>query len=403
MPTQLNGFNGGKKLPAKPRGGLGATWYDIRVRSWLYQLVVIFSVILLGALLIGNAQDALSRQGISTGFGFLVENAGFEIGEKLIPFQSTDSFVRAYSVAVLNTLKVSLVSIIVATIIGITFGIGKLSSNLLIRKISALYVELFRNTPQLVQLIFWYTVITRLPGPRQAFSIVDVIFISNRGLVIPWFSSQLASWLLFSSIVASLILFFLLLKLVNKNFLGQKRAYVSFRILAFLIALIPVFSVVIFGPNYTVSIPEMAVFNYMGGLTVFPEFLTLLLGLSLYIGAFIAEIVRSGLKSVNLGQIEAAQSVGLKRRFVYSKIIFPQALRVMIPPVTAQYVSIIKNSSLGVAIGYPELFNINNTIITLSGHTVEAIAIMMSIYLIISFGIAILMNIYNHNVQLKSR
>jgi len=391
------------RLPARQRFSWKSAWHDLGVRSWIYQAVVLIGVIALGSFLIGNAQEALSKQGISTGFAFLGDDAGFEIGERSIAFQSTDSFARAYGVAVLNTFKVSVASIVLATLIGTIVGLGRLSSNWLWRKFASLYVEIFRNTPQLVQLIFWYTVITKLPHPRQAISLGDVAFLSNRGFSIPWLTNDLAFWLLLAAVLASGVLMWTMLRLVDRRRKqsGQKQP-VAF-VLTLMVAAVPLVLAMLLGPSYEITVPALKGFNYQGGTTVSPEFLALLLGLSLYIGAFIAEIVRSGIQSVSAGQIEAAQTVGLRPFNIYRRVVFPQALRVMVPPAAGQYVSIVKNSSLGVAIGYPELFSVNNTIVTLSGHTVEAIAIMMSIYLAISFSIAILMNLYNHKVQIKER
>jgi general L-amino acid transport system permease protein len=332
-----------RRPPATRHLSLANSWHDVRVRAWLYQAMAVVGVIAIGAFLVGNAQHALGKLGITTGFTFLANPAGFEIGERLIAFDSTDTFLRAYGVAVLNTLKVSAASIVLATIIGIVVGVGRLSSNLLARKLASAYVELFRNTPQLVLLIFCYALLTHLPAPRAAISWGDVAFLSNRGLAIPWIAGD------------------------------------------------------------GITMPVLRGFNFVGGTTLSPEFLALLMGLALYIGAFIAEIVRSGILSVSRGQVEAAKAIGLSPFDIYRKVIFPQALRGMVPPAAVQYVSIIKNSSLGVAIGYPELFSVNNTIGTLSGQMVEAIVIMMSIYLCISFVIAALMNAYNRVVQIKER
>jgi general L-amino acid transport system permease protein len=305
--------------------------------------MVVAGVLALGAFLIHNAQDALGKQGITTGFGFLANPAGFEIGERLIAFDSTDSLLRALGVALLNTLKVAAASIVLATILGVVVGVGRLSSNLLAHKLASAYVEVFRNTPQLVLLIFCYTLLTKLPGPRAAISVGDVAFLSNRGLAMPWIGGD------------------------------------------------------------GITVPVLRGFNFTGGTVLSPEFLALMMGLSLYIGAFIAEIVRSGILSVGRGQVEAAKAIGLGPFDIYRRVVFPQALRGMVPPAAVQYVSIVKNSSLGVAIGYPELFSVTNTIGTLSGQVVEAIAIMMATYLGISFVIAALMNAYNRMVQIKER
>ncbi|CAN5459806.1 amino acid ABC transporter permease [soil metagenome] len=330
--------------PAHPPVSLSSVWHDVRLRSWIYQAIVVVGVLLVGGLLFNNAQLALARQGITTGFGFLANPAGFEIGDRFVAFDSADSFLRAYAVAVLNTLSVAAATIVLSTIIGVTVGVARLAPNRLARRTASFYVEVFRNTPQLVLLIFIYTVMTKLPAPRSALSLADVAFLSNRGLSLPWL-----------------------------------------------------------GTDFQLSVPALRGFNFSGGTNLSPEFLALLLALSLYVGAFIAEIVRAGIQSVSRGQVEAAKALGLRPAHVFCKVVFPQALRGMVPPAAIQYVSVVKNSSLGVAIGYPELFSVNNTIATLSGQVVEAIAIMMSIYLGISFVVAMLMNLYNRSVQLKGR
>ncbi len=387
----------------RPRLSWKNAWHDLGVRSWIYQALVLASVIALGAFLIGNAQQALSKLGISTGFSFLDSAAGFEIGERSIAFLSTDTFLRAYGVAVLNTLKVSVASIILATVIGMMVGVGRLSSNLLVRKFCSTYVEVFRNTPQLVQLIFWYALITRLPPPRQSFAFGDLAFLSNRGFSIPWVTDDLALWLLLAGLLLGGVLAWCMVRWADRRRKRTgKRQPIAFAFAA-IVSVLPALMTIALGPEYELTVPQLRGFNFQGGTTVSPEFLALLLGLSLYIGAFIAEIVRSGVQSVSAGQVEAALTVGLRPFSIYRRVVFPQALRVMVPPAAGQYVSIVKNSSLGVAIGYPELFSVNNTIVTLSGHTVEAIAIMMSIYLAISFSIAIFMNLYNHKVQIKER
>ena len=382
---------------------LSGAWNNVTLRSWFYQFIVIAGVIAFGAYLIGNAQSALARQNISTGYHFLWQSAGFDIGERLIPFTASDTFLRAYVVGVLNTLKVALASIVFATLIGIVVGVGRLSPNLLVRKLSSIYVEIFRNTPQLVQIIFWYTVIVTLPRPRDAISIGDFAFISNRGLTLPWVGPDFPVLAFTMAIVGGCFAAWALMRWAR----ARRRATGNHRPIllpALALSATPLLlAIVVSGASLTLSVPELRGFNFQGGVAVSTEFLALSLGLSLYIAAFVAEIVRSGIQSVRRGQIEAARSIGLGSFDTYRKVVFPQALRVMVPPAAGQYVSVVKNSSLGVAIGYPELFNVNNTIITLSGHTVEAIVIMMSIYLSISFLIAILMNVYNRSVQIRER
>jgi general L-amino acid transport system permease protein len=382
---------------------LSSLWHDTRVRAWVCQAAILAGVILVGYFLIHNAQDALGRQGITTGYSFLHNPAGFEIGERLIEFDSTYSVVRAYEVAILNTLKVSFASIALATLIGLVIGLGRLSSNAIARTLASAYVEIFRNTPQLVLLIFCYTLLTQLPAVRSALSLGNIAFLSNRGLSIPWLAGAGAAWLLMLAIVASLVLLWPISRWIDRRRFATGDRQVGASIAGILLAGTPLAVLALFGPPLDITLPKLRGLNFAGGTTLSPEFLALTLGLSLYIGAFIAEIVRSGVQSVGRGQLEAAQSIGLRRFDTYRRVVFPQAMRVMVPPAAIQYVSILKNSSLGVAIGYPELFNVNNTIVTLSGQVVEGITIMMSVYLAISFSIAALMNLYNRRVQVRER
>jgi general L-amino acid transport system permease protein len=378
-------------------------WHNVGFRNAAYQLIVVGAFIGIAVYMVGNAQEALHKRGISTGFGFLSEEAGFDIGETPIAFDSTDSFLNAYAVAALNTLKVSFISIILATILGVTLGIARLSSNILIAKLSSAYVELFRNTPQLVQIIFWYTIIILLPAPKQALNLFDLAFLTNRGFVMPWPAPDPVYFLTLLAFAGACVAAVLIMRRADilRRTTGHRSPVLRWTL--FLLVGAPLLVWSLGGAPAEISIPELQGFNFVGGLTLSPEFLALLLGLSLYIAAFIAEIVRSGIQSVSRGQLEAARTIGLRPGDTYRKIILPQALRVIVPPAAAQYVSLVKNSSLGVAIGYPELFNINNTIVTLSGHTVEAIGMMMAIYLSISFTIAVIMNLYNRAIQIRER
>jgi general L-amino acid transport system permease protein len=392
-----------RKPPKRPPLTAGALWHSVSFRGLLYQALVIVLVVGAAVYMVTNAQVAMEKRGIATGFGFLTEEAGFPIGESLIKFSPADTYLRAYGVAILNTLKVSVLSVIAATLIGTVLGIARLSSNVLLSRLSSIYIELFRNTPQLVQIIFWYTLVTRLPAPRQAWNPVDSIFLSNRGLVMPWPAADgVFLWVLLALLVGC-VAAYLLTRWVDSYRRRSGRRLPTLWLAVAPIVGMPVLAWMVGGAPTTWSMPAFKGFNFAGGLTLSPEFLALLLGLSLYIAAFIAEIVRAGIQSVSRGQIEAARAIGLKTGETYRKVILPQALRVIVPPATAQYVSLTKNSSLGVAIGYPELFNVTNTVVTLSGNTIEAIAIMMAVYLTIAFSIAILMNWYNKLIQIKER
>lgn len=378
-------------------------WHNVGFRSLLYQIIVIAGVVGTAIYMLGNAQEAMQKLGISTGFDFLNEEASFAIGESLISYDSSDTYTRAYAVAVLNTLKVSFVSVIGATVLGVFIGISRLSSNLLIAKLASCYIEIFRNTPQLVQIIFWYTLVILLPHPKQAWTIFDWVFVSNRGLNVAWpVNTVVFLWAGLALLVACGGAYGAVRWADNL----RRRSGRKINVLWWNIGLTVGFPILVWlalGAPNEMDIPVFKGFNFSGGVVLSPEFLALLLGLSLYIAAFIAEIVRSGIQAVNRGQIEAARSVGLGQIDLYMKVILPQALRVIVPPMTAQYVSLIKNSSLGVVIGYPELFNVNNTITTTSGNTIECISIMMAVYLSIAFTIAIIMNLYNRAVQIKER
>ena len=394
---------GRRPPPPRPPVQLRDIWHSASFRAVALQALVIVVVIGGAAFMIDNAMVALARRGISTGFGFLTREAGFPIGEGLIPFNSEDTYVRAYAAAILNTLKVSAIAIILATLIGVVIGIARLSTNWILARLAAAYVELFRNTPQLVQIVFWYTVVTLLPHPRQALNPFGDVFLSKRGLALPWPEAHPAWWWMFAALAAALIVAAWLARRAARQRREGKTARITGSWLAALVVGAPVAAWWIGGAPTAIGVPAMSAFNIRGGATLSPEFLALLLGLSLYIAAFIAEIVRAGIQSVPRGQIEAARAIGLSRVHLYLKVVLPQALRVMVPPAAAQYVSTIKNSSLGVAIGYPELFNVSNTIITLSGNTIEAIVIMMAVYLTISFVIAALMNWYNHAMRIRER
>jgi general L-amino acid transport system permease protein len=391
----------GRPPPKRPPISFDGLWHNVGIRSYFYQILVIVAVVGMAVYMIGNAQVAMEKRGISTGFGFLTEEASFAIGESLISYDSSDTYMRAYVVAVLNTFKVSVVSVIGATVLGVLLGIARLSSNYIIVKFASIYIEIFRNTPQLVQIIFWYTLATRLPHPKQTWSFYDMVFVSNRGLIMAWPADTAALTWVGLALAAAVGGAYGVVRWADARRRRTGRALsVAWWNVGLIIGL-PLVAWIALGSPTEMDVPVFKGFNFIGGIALSPEFLALLFGLSLYIAAFIAEIVRAGIQAVSRGQIEAARSVGLGRFDLYMKVILPQALRVIVPPATAQYVSLTKNSSLGVVIGYPELFNVNNTTTTLSGSTIECIGIMMAVYLSISFTISVIMNLYNRAVQIK--
>ena len=389
--------------PKRPQITPGALWHSAGFRAIVYQVLMVVLVIAAFYYMFSNAQTAMEKRGISTGFDFLSEESGFAIGESVIPSSPEDTYLRAFVVAILNTFKVAGISLVVATVVGILIGLGRLSSNWMINKIASAYVELFRNTPQLVQIIFWYTIMTRLPSPREAFHPIKGIFLCNRGLIFAWPQSDPVHIWMLGGLVAGCIGAYALSRWSNLHWKKTGQFVSVFWYGLSLIIGIPLSIWLLDGAPLDMELPSLRGFNYVGGLSLSPEFLGLATGLSLYIASFIAEIVRSGIQSVDRGQIEAARAIGLRPSFIFRIVTLPQALRVMVPPAAAQYVSLCKTSSLGVAIGYPELFNVNNTITTLSGNTMECIGIMMVVYLVISFTIASVMNWYNKLVQIKER
>jgi general L-amino acid transport system permease protein len=389
--------------PPRPPLSLDGLWHNTNVRGLAYQALILVAVLGIIAWMIGNAQHALAKRGIATGFGFLWREAGFPISQSLIPYATSDSFLRAFAVAALNTLFVSVASLIGATVLGMLIGIGRLSSNWLVARLASGYVELFRNTPQLIQISFWYLLVTRLPPPRQAWSLGGLGFLSNRGLVAAVPAPDPAWLLAAMALPIGMLAAWLLARAAAARRRRTGRQLPVAPVVLTLVVGLPVLAWYAGGAPVQLDAPVLQGFNFRGGITLAPEFIALFLGLSLYIAAFIAEIVRSGIQSVGRGQIEAARSVGLRPSDLHRYVILPQALRVIIPPAASQYVSLFKNSSLGVAIGYPELFNISNTVTTVSGQAIECVVIMASAYLLISLVIAIIMNVYNRAIQIRER
>lgn len=353
------------------------------------------------ALLAWHSAVILQAKGLATGFDYLAQEAGFGIGQSVIGFTPSDTFLRAFVVAVLNTLLICAVSIPAATLIGFAAGLMRLSSHWLPRLLARIYVEVFRNTPQLLQIIFWYSIARNFPGPRQAMEPVPGLFLSNRGVQIPWFDA--------AAPVESLLLALLLAAGLSwgwAHFVARRQARTGQRLPVLLPSLVvllalPALAWLVDGRPALVSLPTLQGFNFKGGLTLSPEFIALFLGLSLYIGAFICEIVRGALQGLDAGQAEAARSLGLKTGLVYRLVLIPQAVRSMLPPLTAQFISLIKNSSLAVAIGYPDIVNISKTTINQTGKVVEAIVLMSLVYLIISLAIAGILQAYERALQRK--
>ncbi|MEI7078734.1 amino acid ABC transporter permease [Pectobacterium versatile] len=375
------------------------------VRAWLYQIVVVIAVLAVAAYLLHNTVTNLSQRGITSGFDFLNKSAGFGIVQHLIDYQQGDTYARVFLVGLFNTLLVSALCIVFASILGFTVGLARLSDNWLLRKISNIYIEIFRNIPPLLQIFFWYFAVLRnLPGPRQSINAFDVAFLSNRGFYLP--SPEMgpgAAAFFLSLLIVSVVTWRVFRRNQRYHALtGQPRK--TWPLTLGLLLVLCTLSHLIFGPAFHWNMPELKGFNFRGGMVLIPELAALTVALSVYTSSFIAEIIRSGIQSVSHGQHEAARSLGLPNPVTLRKVILPQALRVIIPPLTSQYLNIVKNSSLAAAIGYPDMVSLfAGTVLNQTGQAIETIAITMSVYLIISLLISLLMNLYNRKIALVER
>src|SRR6516164_2460881 len=360
------------------------------------QIVFVVALIWIGYEIIANARANLETQRITSGFGFLKNNAGFDVSQTLISYSGSDSYTRVFLVVLLNTLLVSVIGIFFATVIGFMVALGRLSPNRLVSRVAGAYVELIRNLPVLFQILFWYlAVLGALPGPRQSIVLFNSFFLSNRGLVIPRTIADpgLDQFLiaLLMALVASLFFRYY----ARRQLFEKGRAI---RIWPYVIGLfigLPLISWLIFGAPVSFELPQLKGFNFAGGTRVIPEFVALTVALSTYTASFIAEVVRAGILSVHKGQMEAGASLGLSRGTTLRLIVVPQALRVILPPLTNQYLNLTKNSSLAVAIGYPDLVSVfAGTTLSQTGQAIEIIGITMGVYLLISLVTSAIMSFY---------
>jgi general L-amino acid transport system permease protein len=384
---------------------LGQLWSDKRYRAVLMQILVIAGVFLFVAWLSVNAVQNLEALGKSFGFAFLGEPASYDINQSLIPYNSRDTHFRAGVVGLINTGLIAVAGCIFATILGFIFGVLRLSSNWLINKIVYCYVEFTRNVPVLVQILLWHGVIVHtLPPPRNAMNPVEGVFLSNRGFYIPEPIFQPAFWLVviaFLAAIAGMILFRRWAKKIQE---ATGKIYPVFTIGVAAILGLPLIVFFISGMPLSFVLPEMGTFNISGDLVLKPEFTALWFALSVYTSAFIAEIVRSGIQSVSHGQTEAAFALGVKPNWTMRLIIIPQALRVIVPPLTSQYLNLTKNSSLAIAIGYMDIVaTLGGITLNQTGKEMECMMIVLLIYLTISLLISAFMNWYNRRIALVER
>ena len=380
-------------------------WYSTKIRTNFYQTCLVLGILFLAFWIVDTSATNLEKLGIKTGLDFLSTEAGFAISQTLIPFSSTSTYGDAIVVCILNTILLSEAAIFLSTILGVFIAISKLSDNWLLNQVASIYVEIFRNIPLLLQLFFWYfAVLKLLPNKRQSISFADVAFLNIEGLVIPspifGNGSQYVLYAIIFGIFASVALR-LWAKKRQKN--TGKTFPVFWSILGILICL-PVIVAAINGFPISWKIPVFGKFNFQGGTELLPEFVAMLFGLTLYNAAFIGEIIRAGIMSVNKGQREAAASIGLAPNQINSEIIIPQALRLIVPPLANQYLNLMKSTALASAIAYPDLFwAVNGAILVQTGQVIELQAITLGAYLGISLLIALSMNTYNHLTRIEER
>lgn len=386
-----------------PKQHMQLAWSDPRFRGIIWQIVVVGLVAGLVWWLWRNTVHNLDARRIATGFGFLSREAGMPIADSLIPYRPSDTYLRALTVGVLNTLRVAIIGIILATVLGTLIGIARLSKNWLLAKLATVYVETVRNLPLLLQLLFWYALLQGLPPGRQALHPVDGIYLSNRGLVLPtllWLPAH--AWVLLALIVGTAASLLYRKFALARQFRDGRPRRVWPVAFVLIVGLPSCVSFTLGIPN-TLSWPELRGFNFVGGTVMSPEYVALLMALTTYTAAFIAEIVRAGILSVSRGQWEAAEALGLRRGLALRRIVLPQALRVIIPPLTSQYLNLTKNSSLAVAIGYQDIVSIANTTLNQTGQAIEGIALIMVVFLVISLSVSLSMNWYNARIALVER
>jgi general L-amino acid transport system permease protein len=391
------------------RHGAVPFWRDVRVLRVMAQIVFVIVVLAIGVWLLGNYRSWLSERNLTFSFRFLRLEASFDLAEG-IPFKSTDSYARAFLVGVVNTVRVASVGIIFATLLGLVTGVARLSHNWLVSRIASVYIELIRNTPLLVQLFFLYfAVIIKLPQLKKqdeitAITLPGPTYLSNRGLAMPWPrpSDSFGSWwpFLIAALVVAAVLLVLRARGVQRT--GRPRFNFLWVVLAFF-AIPAIGWLAVSGNPLVLDVPVIEGLRAKGGTILSPEYVALTVGLVIYTGAFIAEVVRAGILAVSKGQTEAARAQGLTEMQILRLIVLPQALRVIIPPLISQYLNLTKNSSLAIGIGFLDLYAVSNTMLNQSGRVVEVFLMIMAAYLSMSLSISLIMNIVNRRIQIVER
>jgi general L-amino acid transport system permease protein len=386
--------------PASP-----AWWRDPRVRAIIYQVLTLLGVVLFFAYIVNNTIENLDRQGIASGFGFLERPAGFGIPQTLIAYNELSPNSRVFWVGLLNTVLVAAIGIVLATVLGFVVGLARLSSNWLVARLATVYVEVIRNVPLLLQILFWYVaVLQALPHPRESIALGDLFYLNNRGFSAPEPNfGQGFGWVLLALVVA-VVAAVGIARWAKRRRDATGQPFHTVYVTLGLIVGLPLVALLLTGMPVSFEHPEMGRFRLQGGMVLLPELVALVLALSIYTASFIAEIVRAGILAVSHGQIEAAHALGLKHGHTLRFVVIPQALRVIIPPLTSQYLNLTKNSSLAVAIGYPDFVNVfTGIVLNQTGQAVEVIAMTMAVYLTLSLLTSAFMNWYNRRMALVER
>ena len=388
-----------------PRTEKPPFWRDPAKRALLFQALMLAALFAAIGFIVSNTLDNLDARGITTGFGFLDNTAGFGIVQSLIDYTPQSTYGRTFVVGLLNTLLVSALGILAATVIGFLMGIARLSPNWLIARLAGAYVEIFRNIPLLLQIFFWYFAVLRgLPSPRESMSLGEAVFLNIRGLVVPAPVSESGFVWTLVALAVAVIAAIVLVRFNRRRQEATGERVPAGWIAAGLIIGLPALVFVASGMPLTWDLPVMGGFNFSGGITLLPELLALWLALSIYTGAFIAEIVRSGIQAVSHGQTEAARALSLSGGMTLRLVVIPQAMRVIIPPLTSQYLNLIKNSSLATAIGYPDLVSVfAGTTLNQTGQAIEVIMMTMAVYLTLSLLVSMFMNWFNARMALVER
>ncbi|MEI9987068.1 MAG: amino acid ABC transporter permease [Aliidongia sp.] len=387
-----------------PTGAAPSFWNNPTIRSAFWQVLTLLALVLVVWYFIHNSLINLQRQSIATGFGFLGRESGFDIGEALIPYSPSSTYRDAFLVGLLNTIEVAVLGIVFSTIFGVLLGIARLSPNWLLSRLALIYVEVVRNIPLLLQLLFLYSVLNVVaPGPRDAWHPVPGVYISNRGVFLPAPTADPSHLYIGIAFLAGIVAVVFLDRWARKRQDSTGQIFPVLPVGTAVILGLPILTWLAFGAPSAVSFPELAGFNFNGGVSMSPELTALLGGLVIYTTSYIGEIVRSGILAVSHGQTEAAGALGLKRGLILRLVVLPQAVRIIVPPMTSQYLNLTKNSTLAVAIGFPEFFSVVNTQMNQTGQAIEGMLCIMAAYLSVSLTISLLMNIYNARIALKGR